>query len=89
VVRTQNAPGLLGLPVTNAADHGQTFERLIHPDDRERVRQSVQSVLAAGTPMASQVRIVRDDGNRLAHTQGHANRARRPALRAGASPTLR
>ncbi|HET8533302.1 MAG TPA: ATP-binding protein [Methylomirabilota bacterium] len=63
VVRTQNAPGLLGLPVTNAADHGQTFERLIHPDDRERVRQSIQSALAAGTPMASQFRIVRDDGS--------------------------
>ena len=63
VVRTQNAPGLLGLPVTNSAEHGQTFERLIHPEDRERVRQSIQAALAAGTPMASQFRIVRDDGS--------------------------
>ena len=63
VVRTQNAPGLLGLPVTNSAEHGQTFERLIHPDDRERVRQSIQTALADGTPMASQFRIVRDDGS--------------------------
>ena len=63
VVRTQNAPGLLGLPVTNSAEHGQTFERLIHPDDRERVRRSIQTALADGTPMASQFRIVRDDGS--------------------------
>ncbi len=65
VVRTANAPALLGLPVVNEAGHGQSFERMIHPDDREHVRRAVQSALAAGTPVASEFRVVRPDGSVL------------------------
>jgi len=63
VVRTANAPALLGLPVTNAADHGGSFERLIHPDDRERVRQSIEAAFATSSPVASEFRLVRPDGS--------------------------
>src|SRR5215468_7777437 len=63
VVRTANAPALLGLPVTNAADRGGSFERLIHPDDRERVRQSIEAAFATSSPVASEFRLVRPDGS--------------------------
>lgn len=63
VVRTPNAPALLGLPLTSDAEHGQSFEQLIHPDDRPRVREQVQAALTSGTAMATEFRLVRPDGS--------------------------
>src|SRR5690242_4367581 len=63
VVRTPNAPALLGLPVTNDAEHGLTFEQMIHPEDRARVREQVQAALTSGTAMATEFRLVRPDGS--------------------------
>jgi signal transduction histidine kinase/ActR/RegA family two-component response regulator len=63
VVRTPNAPALLGLPLTNDADRGLTFEQMIHPEDRARVREQVQAALTNGTAMATEFRLVRPDGS--------------------------
>jgi PAS domain S-box-containing protein len=63
IVRSTNAPDLLGLPVESIADRGHTFEGLIHPEDRERVRRAVQAALATGTPVAAEFRMVRPDGS--------------------------
>ena len=63
VVRTPNALPLLGLPLTNDAEHGLTFEQMIHPEDRQRVREQVQAALTSGTAMATEFRLVRPDGS--------------------------
>jgi signal transduction histidine kinase/CheY-like chemotaxis protein len=63
VVRSDNAPLLLGLPVTSTAERGRTFEQMIHPDDRDRVRRAVEASLASGTPVATEFRLVRPDGS--------------------------
>jgi PAS domain-containing protein len=41
VVRSDNAPALLGLPAENPARQGDTFASYIHPDDRERARPAI------------------------------------------------
>jgi PAS domain S-box-containing protein len=63
VVRSDNAPVLLGLPAENPARQGDTFTSYIHPDDRERARAAIARARATMTPVAVEFRLVRPDGS--------------------------
>jgi PAS domain S-box-containing protein len=65
VVRSDNAPSLLGLPVTNAAERGETFATFLHPDDRDRVRAAMRAALETKSAVAVQFRLLRPDGTVL------------------------
>jgi PAS domain S-box-containing protein len=52
-----------------------TFWRLVHPDDRQRVRSALQDALDGGKPYDIEHRIVRPDGTeRVVHRQGEVVR---------------
>jgi PAS domain S-box-containing protein len=65
IVRSENAPELLGLPVESDARGGAEFTERIHPDDRERVRDAVRRALDTGQPVAAEFRLIRPDGTVL------------------------
>jgi PAS domain S-box-containing protein len=60
VVRSRNADRLLGLPVSGS---GEEFFALVHPEDRERVRQALEIALSEGEIYEEEFRIVRPDGS--------------------------
>ena len=59
-VRSRNAERLLGLP---ASGGDEEFLALIHPEDRERVRQALERALSEGEIYEEEFRIVRPDGS--------------------------
>jgi len=53
---------LLGLPATRLAGQARiAYDRLIHPDDRQRVRAELYRVLIAGRPFAVEYRLTLPD----------------------------
>ncbi|MHA2424182.1 MAG: PAS domain-containing sensor histidine kinase [Candidatus Thorarchaeota archaeon] len=51
----------------------ERFLELVHPDDRDEVRKSVQGALNSGTPYSLDHRIIRPDGTiRIVHEEGEA-----------------
>lgn len=60
VVRSRNAERLVGLP---AVGTGAELFALVHPEDRERVRQALDLALAEGEAYEEEFRIVRADGS--------------------------
>jgi PAS domain S-box-containing protein len=59
-VRSRNASYLLGLPVSGTDEE---FLALIHPEDRERVRQALARAVSEGEIYDEEFRIVRPDGS--------------------------
>ena len=60
VARSRNADRLLGLPVSGS---GEEFFTLVHPEDRERVRQALDRALSEEEIYDEEFRIVRPDGS--------------------------
>ncbi len=53
--------GLSGLGLDHA-DLSETFERVVHPDDRERFRVTAGAAIAAGDPVGCELRMLRPSG---------------------------
>jgi PAS domain S-box-containing protein len=53
---------LLGYPVSRWIDHPATWAEVIHPDDRERVREASIAAFASGAPLAIDYRVIAADG---------------------------
>ena len=62
------------------------FQRLLHPDDRQRALELLERARTAGTGYACEYRVVRPDGTvRVLQARGevHADAAGRPATMVG------
>jgi PAS domain S-box-containing protein len=59
---SDNLEGIHGLPPGTFDGTFQSYEREIHPEDRERVFTSIQRALSEGTPHEVEYRIVAPDG---------------------------
>jgi PAS domain S-box-containing protein len=53
---------LFGIPPEQFDGRVETFERTVHPDDRQRVNDAAAHALATGAPYAVDHRIIRPDG---------------------------
>jgi PAS domain S-box-containing protein len=62
---------IFGLPPQESIIDFNQFEELIHPADRERVRQTITETLAGGPRYDVEYRIIQPDGEiRFVHSQG-------------------
>ena len=77
---SDNLERIHGLPPGTFDGTFASYEREIHPDDRERVLASVQRALAEGVPHEVEYRIVAPDGTvRWCEGKGRVEYQRRPA----------
>ncbi len=53
---------LMGLPPQGGVPSQEEWERLLHPEDRDRVRRELRQALAAGGSYVNEFRIIRPDG---------------------------
>jgi PAS domain S-box-containing protein len=60
--RTENFQEIYGLPTVDSLEHGMS---LVHPDDRRRHRQTIQSAVKHATPYHAVFRIVRPDNKQV------------------------
>ncbi|MEM1041758.1 MAG: PAS domain-containing protein [Bacteroidota bacterium] len=66
---------LVGLPAEAGVPPAQVWERLVHPEDRERVHRAVQEALDAGGSYVNEFRVLRPDGTmRWLAARGHVAR---------------
>jgi len=66
---------LIGLQLGNFSYRIEDFMSLVHPSDRERVRQELKYILAAGTDYESKYQVVWPDGTiRHLHAKGRVYR---------------
>jgi PAS domain S-box-containing protein len=63
MIRSENSPELLGLPVESDACAGDEFFNRVHPDDRERVRLAVRRAMETREPVEMSLRLLRPDGS--------------------------
>jgi diguanylate cyclase (GGDEF)-like protein/PAS domain S-box-containing protein len=86
VTWSQELYRIFGLPPGEQNASFDMFQRLLHPDDRQRVLELVERARTAGTGFACEHRVVRPDGTvRVLQARGevHADAARRPATMVG------
>ncbi len=86
VTWSQELYRILGLPPGEQDASFDMFQRLLHPDDRQRVLELVERARTAGTGFACEHRVVRPDGTvRVLQARGevHADAAGRPATMVG------
>jgi PAS domain S-box-containing protein len=63
---------IFGLEDATAAQTHETFLQLIHPEDRERIRQAFDEAMQGGTDYEAEYRVVRADGSlRHVHNVAH------------------
>jgi len=60
---TPEQEALYGLAPGNFGGTYAAFERLVHPDDRTRLKELVEATLKTGQPMKAEWRVVWPDGN--------------------------
>ena len=66
---------VFGVPVRHHTLSVEEYQRLIHPEDRARVRQAVKDAVFAGRRYDVEYRVVRPDGElRYVHSQGDVTR---------------
>jgi PAS domain S-box-containing protein len=63
IIRSENSPELLGLPVQSVARGGGEFAALVHPDDREHVTTAVRRALETRQAVETTFRLLRPDGS--------------------------
>jgi diguanylate cyclase (GGDEF)-like protein/PAS domain S-box-containing protein len=86
VTWSQELYRIFGLPPGEQNASFDMFQRLLHPDDRQRVLELVERARTAGTGFACEHRVVRPDGTvRVLQARGevHADAAGRPATMVG------
>jgi diguanylate cyclase (GGDEF)-like protein/PAS domain S-box-containing protein len=86
VTWSQELYRIFGLPPEEQNANFDMFQRLLHPDDRQRVLELVERARTAGTGFACEHRLVRPDGIvrvLQARAEVHADAAGRPATMVG------
>jgi diguanylate cyclase (GGDEF)-like protein/PAS domain S-box-containing protein len=86
VTWSQELYRIFGLPPEEQTASFDAFQRLLHPDDRQRVLELVERARTAGTGFACEHRVVRPDGTvRVLQARGdvHTDGAGRPATMVG------
>jgi diguanylate cyclase (GGDEF)-like protein/PAS domain S-box-containing protein len=86
VTWSQELYRIFGLPPEEQNANFDMFQRLLHPDDRQRVLELVERARTAGTGFACEHRVVRPDGTvrvLQARAEVHADAAGRPAAMVG------
>ncbi|MBF0418514.1 MAG: PAS domain-containing protein, partial [Magnetococcales bacterium] len=76
MICSEEARRIVGIPM-HSDIHGalETFLSISHPDDRERVKQTIQQALAAQTPFEFDHRVIRPNGEiRWVHEMGEVVR---------------
>ena len=56
------ADSLFGMPVRDEVATGQDFLAVVHPDDRDRMRQAIERLLTTDDPLAQEIRCLAPDG---------------------------
>jgi diguanylate cyclase (GGDEF)-like protein/PAS domain S-box-containing protein len=65
---------ILGLPPEQQGASVETLQRLLHPDDRQRILELIERSLGTGTPFEAECRILlRDGAVRMLHARGEVD----------------